>query len=309
MVLFRLECSAIYILKDKRFLVLNPKGQYMKTWEDQVSLFPGSDEVRPKVGIASDYLSEKLLPRFASMDYENKLPLDEYPLPSKVAREGYYGEHHLNYWMSGLRDSSDTLKIYSDEVGGVPESYMDFGGASGRVARHMALQHDIPEVWVADINREHINFLNDVFDGRIKAFQCLSIPHLPFEDNSLDFITAFSVFSHIETFDETWLLELRRVLKPGGLLVVTANVDTFQDITENWPVYKPLANHPDFDTGQFGKPLTKQRMVVRWNNDGSYSSVVFMRSDYVKKRWEPMFAEMTIIPYLTQFQTGVVFRK
>lgn len=278
-------------------------------WEDMVALKAGSDEVSSTVGAAKEYLGEKLQARFDGLTYEEALERDNFPLPTAKGREGYYGENHLNYWMSGLKDSTDILKIYEKETGEKPSKYLDFGGASARVARHMALQHDIPSVWIADINREHVNFVLDTFEGQIKAFQSTSIPHLPLEDNSFDFISAFSVFSHIESFDETWLLELRRILKPGGILVVTANVDTFQDITENWPVYNALVKHPEFDRSSLGKPLEVDRKVVRWNNRGSYSSIVYLTSQYVERRWKPFFSDMKVVRYLTQFQSGVVLRK
>ncbi len=281
----------------------------MKTWEDSISLRPSSDKIGLRLQSISAYANMPRMDRFANLEITKAINNDRYPLPSKEAREGYYGDSHLNYWLSGLKDSNDIVKYYLAEVGDTPKSYLDFGGASGRVARHMALQHEIPDVWIADINREHVNFVLEVFLGRVKAFQSTSIPHLPLEDNSLDFISAFSVFSHIETFDETWLLELRRILKPGGMLMVTANVDTFQDVKDGWPVYKALANHPNFDASTFGRPINEPRLVVRWNADGSYSSVVFLRSDYVKARWEPLFSSMQIIPYLTQYQAGVAFIK
>jgi SAM-dependent methyltransferase len=48
-------------------------------------------------------------------------------------------------------------------------------------------------------------------------------PPLPFaEDNSFDLVYAFSVFTHIPAeHQEAWLLEMKRILKPGGFLVCT----------------------------------------------------------------------------------------
>jgi len=44
---------------------------------------------------------------------------------------------------------------------------------------------------------------------------------LPIESNYFDLIYAISVFTHITTTWKPWLLELRRVLKPGGILLST----------------------------------------------------------------------------------------
>lgn len=43
---------------------------------------------------------------------------------------------------------------------------------------------------------------------------------LPFEDSSFDVVTSFDVIEHVED-DATIVAEMHRVLRPGGLLVVT----------------------------------------------------------------------------------------
>ena len=46
-------------------------------------------------------------------------------------------------------------------------------------------------------------------------------PPLDFPDDHFDLVTALSVFTHITDGWSDWLLEIRRVLKPGGLLIAT----------------------------------------------------------------------------------------
>lgn len=48
--------------------------------------------------------------------------------------------------------------------------------------------------------------------------------HLPFADESLDLVTALDVLEHLED-DAAAAAEIRRVLRPGGRLVVTVPVD------------------------------------------------------------------------------------
>lgn len=48
--------------------------------------------------------------------------------------------------------------------------------------------------------------------------------HLPFADGSLDLVTALDVLEHLED-DAAAAAEIRRVLRPGGKLVVTVPVD------------------------------------------------------------------------------------
>jgi len=44
--------------------------------------------------------------------------------------------------------------------------------------------------------------------------------NIPYSDNSFDMVFSTQVFEHVEELDEL-MLEVRRVLKPGGLLLVT----------------------------------------------------------------------------------------
>jgi SAM-dependent methyltransferase len=121
----------------------------------------------------------------------------------------------------------------------------------------------------------------------IKVFQNHSIPSLPLPDNSQDLVSAYSVFTHIEAFETTWLMEIRRILKPGGIAWITAHTEkTWQAMAQGWPLYQALGKHPDFaqyveDRGE----LPGDRVVFRWHNDRSYSSNVFYSRDYIHRTW------------------------
>jgi len=68
----------------------------------------------------------------------------------------------------------------------------------------------------------------DKFEPRIEiksaskpvAFHQMNLPPIKFEDNKFDSLVSFQVIEHIED-DETFIYELNRVLKPGGIAVLT----------------------------------------------------------------------------------------
>ncbi len=60
---------------------------------------------------------------------------------------------------------------------------------------------------------------------------------LPFEDSSFDILVAFDVLEHLED-DKAALAEWRRILKPGGLLMVT--VPAYQWL---WSVHDESLHH------------------------------------------------------------------
>jgi SAM-dependent methyltransferase len=105
-------------------------------------------------------------------------------------------------------------------------SLLDFGCGVGRVIRHWSAL-DGPTVYGTDYNpdliawcREHLtfaHFLHNTLDGPIG---------LP--GGSVDFAYALSVFTHLsEDGQRRWMGELRRVLRPGGLLCFTTHGDCY----------------------------------------------------------------------------------
>jgi SAM-dependent methyltransferase len=96
---------------------------------------------------------------------------------------------------------------------------LDFGCGCGRVARHWAAVPG-PEVYGCDYNPDLV------------AWCKANLPHLWVTDNQLapptpyvrgsfDMVYALSVFSHLdEVLQRGWLAEFRRLLRPGGLLVL-----------------------------------------------------------------------------------------
>lgn len=281
-------------------------------WENMVSLNSQSEPDFTVLEPAKHYWREdEKRAEFDSMDlgYEEALQHDTYPLPETKDREGYYGPHHFGYWASGFQDAQNLLAA-AEQHGVSVERYLDMGCASGRVIRHYAhIKHDI-EVLGCDINRLHVEWCNTYLPDSIRVFHNHSIPSLPLADNSLDLVSAFSVFTHIEAFETAWLMELSRVLRPGGLAWITVHTEhTLTDMRETWPLWKPVMNHPDI-----GKLLDDQRrftgdrLVVRWRSEQSYSSNVFYKTDYIKRVWGRFFEIVELRRRFPRFQDVLILR-
>jgi SAM-dependent methyltransferase len=111
---------------------------------------------------------------------------------------------------------------------GVPleraRSILDFGCGCGRVLSAFA---DIPragEVWGCDIDRQAIEW-NGANLSALGAFRTnASVPPSPFANGQFDAIYSVSVFTHLpEEMQFAWLGELRRILRPGGILVASVH--------------------------------------------------------------------------------------
>jgi len=282
----------------------------MTIWEDQITLNSRGEMDFETLTPAAEWVATDAHPTDWDDqlgDVSAELASDDHPLPTVEDREGYFGPHHFSYWASGLRDLRN-LEACCDRLGVEVESYLDLGCASGRVIRHFAAQRPEIRTLGCDINRRHIEWVTRFLPRSIVAFQNTSIPSLPLADASVDLVSAFSVFTHIEALETTWLMELERILRPGGLAWVTVHTeDTWLDMEPGWPLHGALRNHPEYEGNS--EPMTQDRLVYRWKTDRSYSSNVFYRWDYLDRVWGRMFDIAETHRRLPVFQDVVVLRK
>lgn len=280
------------------------------TWEDMISINSRSEMHDENVGFARDHLGQDT--GEVSWD-RSRIPIEEAfvadaaPIPSTAQREGYYGSNHFNYWASGLRDYCQLME-WLEKNRASCDSLLDLGCASGRFIRHA--HRNFKEVAGCDINRSHVDWVGRHLPREIKVFQNTSVPTLPLPDNSIDVITAFSVFTHIECFDTTWLMELRRVLRPGGVAWLTIHGErTWKEIAPTWPLYTALITHPDYLATKNNPAPPKDRTVFRWRTEQSYSSNVFYTRRYIDDIWGRILSVKDLFPALPLFQDVVVLRK
>lgn len=103
---------------------------------------------------------------------------------------------------------------------------LDFGGSSGRVARVLAAAQ--PEVrWSCCDPNADAPAWGAANLPMVTFFRSPQRPPLPLDDASLDLVVAISVWSHFAPEPAAaFLSDLRRVVRPGGGLVLT---------THGWP--------------------------------------------------------------------------
>jgi SAM-dependent methyltransferase len=98
---------------------------------------------------------------------------------------------------------------------------LDFGCGAGRTLRHFIPEAETGEFWGADIDAASIDWLQEAFCPPLHVLRCEEDPPLELQSSSFDLIWAISVFTHLADNSLPWLLELHRLLKPGGLLIAT----------------------------------------------------------------------------------------
>lgn len=98
---------------------------------------------------------------------------------------------------------------------------LDFGCGCGRLLRHFANQSNSTSLIGVDIDAPSIEWIRSNLPFVNQALVCGESPGIELADCAVDVVTAASVFTHLSTHSAGWLVELHRVLRPGGLLVAS----------------------------------------------------------------------------------------
>ena len=236
------------------------------------------------------------------LDFAELTKSDPHPIPFPVDREGYGTvPSSPYYWASGHSDWLNVQTAMDRHLkprAGQPIRLLDFGCASCRFLRHVAcFGGEKFDVWGCDFAVENINWNKQHFPSTFKTFLNNANPHLPFPDNYFDVITAFSVFTHIDQFEDAWLLELRRVTQPGGLLYLTTQNDAMWNCYLESPYlleHLSRANKVDSNTihvneALFKSPMPESRLVFRMSASTVYNCNVWHSDEYLRSNWSRYF--------------------
>ncbi len=270
--------------------------------------YVNNGQVSDPVGTPADlYLkakvSKKALEKYP--DLESRVAKDSAPIPAPDNRENYLPQDHFGYWLMGHDDYITTRNLAVNN-GITSGRYFDFGGSTGRVFRHFLFQEDVWEVWSSDFNSASVDWNMRHMPTSLKC--CLNnyYPNLPLESNYFDLITAFSVFTHLDETEIGWLLELRRIAKPNGIVIVTiANQFTWERRQGN--VLRTIEQfRPDLLATAV---LPSGKHVITFRTDSPYRCTVFTTDDYIRSVWGRYFSVIDIISGAHSNQAIVILAK
>jgi tRNA (mo5U34)-methyltransferase len=98
---------------------------------------------------------------------------------------------------------------------------LDFGAGAGRILRHFQAEAAGAEFWGCDIDKPSIAWMERHISPPFRPFVVQEQPGLPQPDDYFDVIWVASVFTHLTDHWAGWLLELNRVLRRDGILIVS----------------------------------------------------------------------------------------
>ena len=157
---------------------------------------------------------------------------------------------------------------------------LDFGCGCGRVVRHWARLGG-PEIHGSDYNRSLVRWCES--NLRFARFAVNELrPPLAYEPGSFDLVYGISVLTHLpEELGRAWIVELDRILRPRGLLLVTTHG----------------AGHVDLLGPDERSRYEEGEVVVRWpSTAGTNLCTTFHPEAYVRTRLAPELELVELIP-------------
>jgi ubiquinone/menaquinone biosynthesis C-methylase UbiE len=224
-----------------------------------------------------------------------------FPIPPEHLRMVSSGESNEIFINSG-KDCVNKMKNIlgaSDFVIQPGVRVLDFGCGAGRIIRWLDDAADGSEVWGADISAEHIIWLQQHLSPPFRFVTVTATPHLPFEDSYFDLIYCFSVFTHIDDLADTWLLEMKRILKPGGRLFITIQDkhSLRQYMNQNWWL-------PDLLRAYDKKEMISKRDFSMFTIGRGHQSQVFDDIDYLQHHWGCILDIVSVTQHAYSDQNG-----
>jgi SAM-dependent methyltransferase len=220
-------------------------------------------------------------------------PYPPLQLANRVLSLEGWGEPFAAYERLGAETKAGLIDLLPDDWSFEGKRMLDFGCGAGRTLRHFLPEARGAEFWGADIDARSIAWLRENLCPPLHALLCRETPPLNLEAGSVDFAWAISVFTHLTDQSLPWLLELHRLLKPGGLLMAS--------YTGRWSS-ELLAGEP-WDEDRIGMNVLRHDQP--WEDGGP---MVLMSDWWIREHWGRAFEVLKVEP-LVHGQSWALMRK
>jgi SAM-dependent methyltransferase len=258
---------------------------------------------------------EHLLQLLSAGNYEAPIRIEQKPAPLEAGPDGFplppvdltmgYGAGDLKHYLyCGARSAGMLRNVMArNGVSLQPgDSMLDWGGAAGRVVRNFAPEaRQGVNVWACDVHAPSIEWAKNHLSPPFKFFNSQTLPHLPFADGTFKFICGFSVFTHLIVMRDMWLLELRRILRPGGCIILTVHDEN------SWASFRKNGMPHWMPQELRGLDQMPGELVDIRGSSWEFC-YTFFHSDYVRRIWGQYFNVAEIVPGAESYQTAVVLK-
>jgi 2-polyprenyl-3-methyl-5-hydroxy-6-metoxy-1,4-benzoquinol methylase len=258
--------------------------------------------------------------------YKRKRALEKVlpAMPDENVQLAYTGAKGNSVMKEGFSAYKLFRDMYEREVGPIAraDAILDFGCGWGRIIRFFLKDVEPSRLWGVDPGRDMIELCQNL--NKWCNFKAINTkPPSPFEDETFDLIYSFSVFSHLsEEMHKSWLIELSRILKPGGLLIATTRDRAFIEHCAEMRQREDLQQmHPGPASSARAFPSPAESLAIYDSGKYTFSQLVFegewsywgeaaISKDYVLSHWTPY---LTFMDYIADrqrcTQNAIVMRK
>jgi SAM-dependent methyltransferase len=216
----------------------------------------------------------------------------------------------LRHRVSGSTDASgfdEAAHFHLERLDGVLRSVigcsidrfadvLDFGCGCGRLLRRLRQRCPGTHLVGADIDGEAIEWIG----AHLSAIDVVRVNPLPpiveFDGSAFDLIIGFSVFTHLnESYQNAWLAELYRLLRPGGIGLLTVHGELA------WQIHSAGAMLGDPALEVLEREFRDQGFA-HWTTDGweshfqDFYHTTFHSEQYVRSHWSPWFDVLAVVP-------------
>jgi SAM-dependent methyltransferase len=206
----------------------------------------------------------------------------------------------------GFRDICHFIDLFEEFAGNdfpTRPRILDFGCGCGRLTRFLSMVPNL-SVSACDLNPEHIEWCRQNLPT-ITALVNQPEPPLPFNTSAFDFAYLLSVFTHLrEPATLAWMEELSRVVRPGGLVIITTHgYPTLQTI-ERSTAHQKLVEISGKKAAEIALALKydgyvyvpyRPEVQVNANVNTEYGNS-FIDPDHAKAAWSSHFEVLIHIP-------------
>jgi SAM-dependent methyltransferase len=206
------------------------------------------------------------------------------------------GRSSFDKWgRQSLLDIKTALAGIGVELGDFPK-ILDFGCGCARVLRWLPPDAPASEIHGCDIDEQAIAWNRANLPAMTFATNEAE-PPLPYDDDTFDLILNHSVFTHIdERMQDLWLAELRRVLKPGGIALLSVHGPFAFGLTEH-------ASRFEGDMASIMRKEIERDGILYLSSDSyvgssfpSFYHTTFHAPWYVFEHWAQWFTVRAYLP-------------
>ncbi|MBF0382152.1 MAG: methyltransferase domain-containing protein [Magnetococcales bacterium] len=220
-------------------------------------------------------------------------------IPPAPLRYRVWGDPDIGTFMWSSNHCRKDIDRELDKLGVNWDTFyniLDFGCGSGRI--FISLPDTIEDKYIGvDTDSQAISWCTENYPQA--RFQINPAnPPMDFADSSFDLILAIAVFRHLDEKNQfSWLQELQRVTKKGGLLFISLHGEFC------WQDFAPVETEVLKTNGFLFKQLTDpyQRSIFP-----EWYQATYHNQEYVKKYYDKYFEIVDYIPRGIEDETDLV---